>query len=248
MFVERLLRWGTSTAAELAAACNDSAGLRFGSADLAAQHKLLRWGSSTVGDLAAADAARQQEPHSDSQLDQDLPTDDDWTRLRLSELPGRKVCWLRLFKKCKGQQQEQHSELTATGSVRLDQTWPGLEMAQAVNTTLGLNLAALRRKWPSHQGPTRLCSSRASDSEDEATAAAMDSQLGGKQHRQPHKLMRRLSHRHVTKQHLHASPLTEQHTQQQQMQKALQVMTATSIAMLDHATSAALCEQQPHAQ
>ncbi|KAL0039785.1 hypothetical protein WJX77_007933 [Trebouxia sp. C0004] len=189
MFVERLLRWGTSTAAELAAACNDSAGLRFGSADLAAQHKLLRWGSSTVGDLAAADAARQQEPHSDSQLDQDLPTDDDWTRLLRCD-------------------SSTVAELTATGSVRLDQTWPGLEMAQAVNTTLGLNLAALRRKWPSHQGPTRLCSSRASDSEDEATAAAMDSQLGGKQHRQPHKLMRRLSHRHVTKQHLHASPLT----------------------------------------
>ncbi len=41
--------------------------------------------------------------------------------------------------------------------------------------------------------------------------------------------------------------LQEQHTQQQQMQKALQVMNATSVAMLDHAISAALCEQQHHA-
>lgn len=40
--------------------------------------------------------------------------------------------------------------------------------------------------------------------------------------------------------------LQEQHTQQQQMHKALQVMNATSVAMLDHAISAALCEQQHH--
>lgn len=81
----RLLRWGTSTAAELAAAYNANAGVQFGSADLAAQHKLLRWGSSTAVGLAAADAAHGQEPQSDSQSGQDLPSEDDWTGSRLAE-------------------------------------------------------------------------------------------------------------------------------------------------------------------
>jgi hypothetical protein len=79
------LRWGSSTAAELAAAYNASAGVQLGSADLAAQHKLLRWGSSTVADLAAADAACRQQPWSDSQSGQELPSEDDWSGLKLAE-------------------------------------------------------------------------------------------------------------------------------------------------------------------
>ena len=79
------MRWGSSTAAELAASFNASAGVQLGSTDLAAQHKILRWGSSTVVDLAAADAARIQEPWSDSQSGQDLPSEDNWTGLRLAE-------------------------------------------------------------------------------------------------------------------------------------------------------------------
>lgn len=81
----RLLRWGSSTAAELAAAYSASAGVQLDSADLAAQHKLLRWGSSTAADLAAADAVRRQAPLSDSQSGQDLVSEDDWTGLRLAE-------------------------------------------------------------------------------------------------------------------------------------------------------------------
>lgn len=60
--------------------------------------------------------------------------------------------------------------------------------------------------------------------------------------------MQEMLHQSVQQVNACTAWLQEQHTQQQQMQKALQVMTATSVAMLDHAISAALCDQQHHAQ
>ena len=58
--------------------------------------------------------------------------------------------------------------------------------------------------------------------------------------------MREVLHQTVQQVNVCTTWLQEQHTQQQQMHKALQVMNATSVAMLDHAISAALCEQQHH--
>ncbi len=63
-----------------------------------------------------------------------------------------------------------------------------------------------------------------------------------------HQSMQEVLHQTVQQVNACTTWLQEQHTQQQQMQKALQVMTATSVAMLDHAISAALYEQQHHAQ
>ena len=63
-----------------------------------------------------------------------------------------------------------------------------------------------------------------------------------------HQSMQEVLHQTVQQVNVCATWLQEQNTQQQQMQKALQVMTATSVAMLDHAISAALYEQQHHAQ
>ncbi|DBA79405.1 TPA: hypothetical protein ACH3X2_000050 [Trebouxia sp. C0005] len=334
----RLLRWGSSTAAELAAAYSASAGVQLDSADLAAQHKLLRWGSSTAADLAAADAVRRQAPLSDSQSGQDLVSEDDWTGLRLAEpvwqdgslAPAHQEVQkpaARTASRLLRWGSSTVAELAGSGSVRLDQTWPGLEMAQAVNTTPGLNSAPATtvlestdapantfpdsaanaaiggvrsgltlRHWASsnpdallqayssshaahglpgrqphdvnrHTAVGRMLAEDgnvgcagdapqevahrpfaehasnsvqgsghwaagprpglmqqqhaeglktgtndvASDSEDATTAAAapMDSQLGRKQQRKPHKLMQRLSHQHNTKQPAHAqgSPL-----------------------------------------
>lgn len=53
----RLLRWGTHTVAELAAADHANAAAELGDADLADRPRLLRWGISTTVDLAAADDA-----------------------------------------------------------------------------------------------------------------------------------------------------------------------------------------------
>ena len=58
--------------------------------------------------------------------------------------------------------------------------------------------------------------------------------------------MQEVLHQTVQQVNVCTTWLQEQHTQQQQMQKALQVMNATYVAMLDHAISAALCEQQHH--
>ena len=63
-----------------------------------------------------------------------------------------------------------------------------------------------------------------------------------------HQSMQEVLHQTVQQVNVCTTWLQEQHTQQQQMQKALQVMTDTSVAMLDHAISAALYEQQHHAQ
>lgn len=71
----RLLRWGTSTAAELAA-----------DADLAAQPRLLRWGTSTAADLAAADAAYGQKDQQEDESAQQAHSPDDWTGVSLAEL------------------------------------------------------------------------------------------------------------------------------------------------------------------
>ena len=50
----RLLRWGTHTAAELAAADHANATVQLGDADLTDRPRLLRWGISTTVDLEAA--------------------------------------------------------------------------------------------------------------------------------------------------------------------------------------------------
>ncbi|KAL0033997.1 hypothetical protein WJX79_001974 [Trebouxia sp. C0005] len=52
----KLLRWGTHTAAELEAADHANAAAELGDADLADRPKLLRWGINTTVDLAAANA------------------------------------------------------------------------------------------------------------------------------------------------------------------------------------------------
>ncbi len=63
-----------------------------------------------------------------------------------------------------------------------------------------------------------------------------------------HQSMQEVLHQTVQQVNVCTTWLQEQNTQQQQMQKVLQVMTATSVAMLDYAISAALHEQQHHAQ
>jgi len=77
-------------------------------------------------------------------------------------------------------------------------------------------------------------------------SAAVPSAPGAARRR--HQSMQEVLHQTVQQVNVCTTWLQEQNTQQQQMQKALQGMTATSVAMLDHAISAALYEQQHHAQ
>ena len=56
----RLLRWGSSTAADLAAAEVTTAEPQLPEGRPPTQSRLLRWGTSTAADLAAAEAAHRQ--------------------------------------------------------------------------------------------------------------------------------------------------------------------------------------------
>ena len=67
----RLLRWGSSTAANLAAADVATAEVQLPEGCPPTQPRLLRWGTSTAADLAAAEAAHNQtlEPNAVDEID-----------------------------------------------------------------------------------------------------------------------------------------------------------------------------------
>ncbi len=81
----RLLRWGTSTAAELVAADNANTVAQLSPQDPTCQSRLLRWGSSTVADLAAAEAAHGHDELG-IELGQEAADEGDWAGLTLAEL------------------------------------------------------------------------------------------------------------------------------------------------------------------
>ncbi|DBA75406.1 TPA: hypothetical protein ACH3X1_010669 [Trebouxia sp. C0004] len=119
----KLLRWGTQTAAELEAADHANTAAELGGADLADQPRLLRWGTSTTVDLAAADDANaraQRGPVGIASLSIGDSIRDRSIGRPAAQLASRLLRW---------------GASTAADAARLEQGW--LEHRQHMQTQMG---------------------------------------------------------------------------------------------------------------